>query len=262
MKCFTIKFTGIASFAQERIFLDEQVRFSNKIAIYNELTALRVVHGSLAIDCLQQALRYVLSKHKILRTSLIFNNDDATLKQCITDNHHKFTLAAQKTFKNEEELQDIIYQTTVDPDLFDLSNGRVFHCQILRQQRSPNETHDNKLIANCDVLIIAFHHAAADRSSRQILFNDIHSAYNNNAVWLQNDEDLQYIDYAAHERLIDMTASRDFWHSQLNGYNLGQSLLLPVDRYRSSTDQRSGFASVASLPLNNEISTSILDYAS
>ena len=92
LKCFIIKFSGIASFAQERIFLDEQVRFSNKVAIYNELIALRIVQGSLSIDRLLQALRFVLSKHKILRTSLVFNNDDNTLQQCITNNHRSFSL--------------------------------------------------------------------------------------------------------------------------------------------------------------------------
>ncbi|CAF4229101.1 unnamed protein product, partial [Adineta steineri] len=67
---------GIASFAQERIFLDEQVRFSSDIAIYNEVSTLQVVQGSLSFNRLLQALRHVLNKHKILRTSLIFNNDD------------------------------------------------------------------------------------------------------------------------------------------------------------------------------------------
>jgi hypothetical protein len=70
----TIKISGIASFAQERIFLDEQV------AIYNELTVLRIVQDSLSMDRLLQALRCILSKHKILRMSLIFDNDDRTVK--------------------------------------------------------------------------------------------------------------------------------------------------------------------------------------
>ena len=43
-----------------------------------------------------------------------------------------------------------------------------------------------------------------------------------------NDNTLQYIDYSIHERLMDMTSSRDFWHSQLEGYNLEQSLSLPA----------------------------------
>ncbi|CAF4142363.1 unnamed protein product, partial [Adineta steineri] len=82
---------GISSFAQERIFLDEKVRFSSDIAIYNELSTLQVVQGSLSFNRLLQALRYVLNKHKILRTSLLFNNDNSSLKQCITDIHKTFT---------------------------------------------------------------------------------------------------------------------------------------------------------------------------
>jgi hypothetical protein len=134
LKCFTIKFLGVASFAQERIFLDEHVRFLKEIAIYNELIVLRLVRGSLSADRLLKALRCVLSKHKILRTSLIFNNDVGALKQHITNNHQTFTLASEQRFENEHELLNIIYQTTINPTLLDLSSGRVFYCQILKQR--------------------------------------------------------------------------------------------------------------------------------
>ena len=128
MKYFTIIFIGIASFAQERIFFDEQIRFSNKIAIYNELIVLRIIQGSLSIDRLLRAFRFLLSKHKILRTSLIFTNDDTKLQQCITNNHQTFTLTNQQTFKNDNELQNIIYQTIINPTS---ENDRwllVIHC--------------------------------------------------------------------------------------------------------------------------------------
>src|SRR5689334_2269792 len=67
---------GIASFAQERIFLDEKLRFSNKHAIYNELMVLRPVRGSLSIDRLLRACLFVLEKHQVLRTSLILNHEN------------------------------------------------------------------------------------------------------------------------------------------------------------------------------------------
>ncbi|CAF4388508.1 unnamed protein product, partial [Adineta steineri] len=118
---------GIASFAQERIFLDEQVRFSSDIAVYNELSTLQVVQGSLSFNRLLQAFRYVLNKQKILRTSLLFNNDNSSLKQSITDMHKTFTITMNQTFENDNQLRDIIYQTTIDPNLFDLSTGHVFH---------------------------------------------------------------------------------------------------------------------------------------
>jgi hypothetical protein len=171
-------------------------------------------------------------------------------------------LATEKIFRNETELQDIIYQTTVDRNLFDLSNGRVFHCQILRQEKSVNENNDNELITDSDILLIAFHHAANDRSSRPTFFNDLCIAYNNKTVWSEDEESLQYIDYSVHERVIDMTPSRKFWYSQLEGYNIENRLSLPVDQHRLSSDGRSGYASVSQISFDNETSQSFLDYAS
>ncbi len=226
------------------------------------MSVLGVVTGSLSTHRLLTALRFVLKKHAILRTSLIFNNDDGTLKQCIIDKHQTFTLATEKLFKNENELQNIIYQTTIDPNLFDLLTGRVFHCQILQQQELVDGNNYNQRITGSDVLIIAFHHAAFDRTSHQIFFNDLCTAYNSNKTWLQNEKSLQYIDYSVHERLMDMTLSREFWRLQLQGYNLECPLSLPVDRHRSSTDQRSGFASVAAIAFDDDISAAFLNYAS
>ncbi|CAF4075682.1 unnamed protein product, partial [Adineta steineri] len=256
---------GIASFAQERIFLDEQVRFSSDIAVYNEVLTLRVVQGTLSLNRLLQAFRYVLNKHKILRTSLMFDNDNGILKQCITDLHKTFTVTMNQTFTNENELRDIIYQTTINPTLFDLSTGRVFHAEILRHQILLNENgnNSNELITNSDVLLIAFHHAAFDRASSSIFFNDLCSTHNTNAISIEEDDELlQYIDYSIHEHLIDMTASHEFWHLQLERYNLEHRLSLPVDRHRLSNDNRSGSASITQISFNNEITQLFLDYAS
>jgi len=232
------------------------------VAIYNELNVLRVVIGSLSINRLLTALRFVLKKHAILRTALIFNHDDGSLKQCITDSSSTFVLANELAFENENELEDIIYQITIDPDVFDLSNGRVLHCQILRQQTVLNRNNDKDLITDSDILIIAFHHAAFDRSSREIFFNDLSVAYNNETTMIVGEEFLQYIDYTVYERLIDVTSSREFWQSELKGYNLERLLLLPLDGYRSCANQRSGLACIADISFDDEISTSFLNYAS
>ncbi|CAF1052208.1 unnamed protein product [Adineta steineri] len=257
---------SMASFSQERIFLDEQIRFSSDIAIYNELFTLEVVQGSLSSDRLLQAFRYVLNKHKILRTSLMLNNDNSSLTQCITDIHKTFTITMNQTFGNENELQDIIYRTTINPNLFDLSTGHAFHAEILKHQISlnENENNSNEFITNSDVLLIAFHHAAFDRASRSIFFNDLCLAYNTSATSTEDDDDesLQYIDYSVHERLIDMTTSRQFWYLQLEEYNLKARLSLPSDRHRLSNDHRSSSACVTQISFENEISQSFLDYAS
>ncbi|CAF2940797.1 unnamed protein product [Rotaria sp. Silwood2] len=253
---------GIASFAQERILLDEQIRFTKKVAIYNELIVLKVFKGSLSINRLLSTFRSLLTKHPILRTSLVFNNESGTLKQYITDRHETFTLAAEQTFRNDRELLDIIYQTTTDPNLFDLSSGRIFYCQILRLQNSLKKNNDNEFITYSDVLIIAFHHAAFDRFSREILYNDLCQAYNNSLIIPVDEERLQYIDYSVYERQIDMTLSREFWHKHLQGYNFECRFSLPIDRHRSSPNERSGCASVAKISFDNDISTAFLNYAS
>ncbi|CAF4502881.1 unnamed protein product, partial [Rotaria sp. Silwood2] len=41
---------GIASFPQERIYLDEQVRFSNRTVVYNEFKAFTITTGSLSVE--------------------------------------------------------------------------------------------------------------------------------------------------------------------------------------------------------------------
>ncbi|CAF1230184.1 unnamed protein product [Adineta steineri] len=154
----------------------------------------------------------------------------------------------------------------MNPNLFDLSTGHVFHAEILKHQISLNENENsgNEFVMTSDVLLIAFHHAAFDRASRSIFFNDLCSAYNTNAISIEDDDDesLQYIDYSVHERLMDMTTSRDFWCLQLEEYNLEHRLSLPVDRHRSSNDHRSSSACFTEISFDNDISQSFVDYAS
>ena len=207
-----------------------------------------------------------MSKHKILRTSLIFDHNDGTLRQCITNNHQLFSLVNKQIVQNKDDIFHIIYEITINPTLFDFSSGRVFHCQILQQEKIINQNqnqNDNELVTDSDILIMAFHHAAFDRATFQIFFKDLSIAYNTNAVWSNEEESsLQYIDYAAHERIMDMTSTRDFWRSQLEGYNFERPLSLPVDRHRLSHNQHSGFASLAYMSLDDENSTAFFDYAS
>jgi hypothetical protein len=61
---------------------------------------------------------------------------------------------------------------------------------------------------------------------------------------------------------MDITLSREFWKSELEGYDFECPLSLPVDRFRSSTDERSGFASVAEISFDDDTSTAFLNYAS
>ncbi|CAF4137554.1 unnamed protein product [Adineta steineri] len=253
---------SMASFAQERIFLDEQIRFSYKHIFYNNFVALRVTEGVLSIKRVLQALQLVLKKHEILRTSLVFNNNDSTLQQYVTDNHKTFTFRDQQNFESDNELQNIIYRTVINPDLFDLSSGRVFSCQMFQQQKTTHETAHTDFLEKSGVLVLYFHHVAVDGTSIAILLSDFCNAYSNNMTVSLDEQSLKYIDYAVHERIMDMTLSRSFWYSQLERFNLKRALKLPVDRHRSSVVQRSNLASVAQISFDKELSMMFLTYAS
>jgi hypothetical protein len=157
-------------------------------------------------------------------------------------------------------IEDIINHS----NLFDLTQGRVIHCHILRYCRPDDglsSEHDD-LLSKDDCILFCMHHSVFDGTSTPIFLHDLALAYQTNCSLPVNDNTLQYIDYAVHERVINTTSSQQFWHSQLLGYNLQRPLPLPADRHRSSTDQRSCLASSAQISFNNDISTAFLHYAS
>jgi hypothetical protein len=178
----------------------------------------------------------------------ITHNDIKLYGFSVINLHHDF-----ENDKIDKTINDIINH----PDLFDLTQGRVISCHIVRHY-SPNED----LLFRNDLILFCMHHSAFDGTSTSIFLRDLALAYETDCSSPINDNMLQYIDYAIHERLIDTTSSQEFWHSQLAGYNLEYPLALPVDRHRSSTDQRSGLAFLAQISFNNKISTTFLNYAS
>jgi non-ribosomal peptide synthetase component F len=61
---------------------------------------------------------------------------------------------------------------------------------------------------------------------------------------------------------MDIKSSREFWQSELEGYDLQRRLSLPVDRHRLSSDEPSGSASGIEIFFENDISTAFFNYAS
>jgi len=256
-----LKFSGPASFAQQRIILDEQIRFKNNVAVYNELIVFRICKGRLLLTRLQRAFTSVLTKHKVLRTSIVFNDNDGTFIQRIINNQFLLTCSDQQIFSNENQLNDLVYRIGTSATLFDLSVGRVIHAEALRQC-IPNRSYRTGEVNPFDVIVIGFHHAIYDRTSQQIFFNDLSAAYDHDEPFPIDDNALQYIDYATHEHELDMSTSRDFWRQQLDGYDFERRLTLPFDRQRLPVEQRSGQASVIEFTFDDHLSHSFINYAS
>ncbi|CAF4042098.1 unnamed protein product, partial [Adineta steineri] len=265
-----------ASFAQERIFLDEQIRFSSTNSNTNNIYVIPLIYrissmnDHISISQLQHAFQSIIRKHQILRTTLSLDTNGNIIQHyldanIITDDR-KFSRFSMIKFSNEEhEKNEIVKKILNQSDLFDLSIGHVINCHILRcDQLNHSFTQNNDdLLTNDDLILFTIHHACFDGASVSIFIRDLSLAYQSNDLLPIDDNSLQYIDYSIYEHVMDMTSSQEFWQLGLKGYNLTHQLSLPVDRLRSSTDQqRSGLASTAQISFDDAICASFLNYAS
>ncbi|CAF4154501.1 unnamed protein product, partial [Adineta steineri] len=271
-----------ASFAQERIYLDEQVRFSSKKTTINNMYVIPLLYrissmnDHVSITRLFHAFQSVITKHNILRTALYIDTNGNIIQHCL---HTKIVLNDEiksngftiVNIYNDDRryMNEIIEEILNQADLFDLSKGRVIRCHILRHSNQSQDSisyGNDDLLTENDHILISIHHAMFDGASMPIFLRDLSLAYETDDSQVgstMNGDTFGYIDYSVHEHIIDMSLSREFWHSQLKGYNIECSLALPVDRQRSPTNQqRSGVASTAEIIFDNEISTSFLNYAS
>ncbi|CAF1588962.1 unnamed protein product, partial [Adineta steineri] len=268
-----------ASFAQERIYLDEQIRFSSNKTTMNNMYVIPLlyrissVNDHVSITRLHHAFQSVITKHNILRTALYLDSNSNIIQCCLDA---KIVLNDEiisngltiVNLRNDDHrhMNEIIVEILNQPDLFDLSEGRVIRCHILRhyhQSQANISCANGDLLTENDYILINIHHACFDGASTSIFIRDLSFAYQTDDSLSMDDNSLNYIDYSVHEHIMDMSLSLEFWHSQLERYNIECSLSLPFDRQRSSTSQqRSGLASLVEITFDNELYTSFLNYAS
>ncbi|CAF4191482.1 unnamed protein product, partial [Adineta steineri] len=268
-----------ASFAQERIYLDEQIRFSSKAAMNNMyviplLYRISSMNDHISNTRLHHAFQSVITKHNILRTALYINDKNGHIIQhcldaniILNDDMKSYELTIINLQNDDyRQMNEIIKEILNQADLFDLSKGRVIRCHIFRHyHQSPDSIsyENDDLLSENDHILISIHHAMFDGASRSIFLRDLSLAYQSDDSLSMDENALNYIDYSVHEHIMDMSLSREFWHSQLEGYNMECSLSLPVDRQHSSTDQqRSGVAFIVEIIFDNDLCTSFLNYAS
>ena len=219
---------ALASAAQQRIWLDEQVRFCKPTlpAMYNVPLAVVVGESDTQISLvrLQRAFLAVIRKHKILRTRIQNEITDKgmVIKQWVNTvpQHLGEKMFSEQLCDSEEQLQ-LALTSEVTQQYFSLESGHVIHCHIVRRRSAQNDEH----LVEGDMIVFNIHHIAFDGASRETFFRDIQVAYEDEATFLAtiNDNELQYIDYSVHESslLLDtlstscMTRARDYWNSTL-----------------------------------------------
>ncbi|CAF4144463.1 unnamed protein product, partial [Adineta steineri] len=268
-----------ASLAQERIYLDERIRFSSNKTTMNNMYVIPLLYriscmnDHVSITRLYHAFQSVITKHNILRTTLYVDANGTITQHCldtniIPDDHMKLYGLAIVNIHNDDRryMYEIITEILNQADLFDLSKGRVIRFHIIRhcdQSQDSISYENDDLLTKNDHILISIHHAMFDGASTSIFLRDLSLAYQSDDSLSVDDNLLNYIDYSVYEHTMDMSLSRKFWHSQLQGYDMECSLSLPFDQQRSLTNQqRSGLASIAEITFDNELCTSFLKYAS
>ncbi|CAF1545922.1 unnamed protein product, partial [Didymodactylos carnosus] len=248
---------GLASYAQERIWLDEKVRFSAQqrgLAIYNMPLVLKITQNSISIYRLLSSLERLIRKHSVLRTRIKYDLTDKCLKQSVNpaSTEQQYSFQRSEIF-TKEELQHILFNEETSSKYFNLEQGLVFRCHLIRC----SENVDAALLIDGDMIIFNFHHIAFDGRSVDIFLNDLQSAYNDDNLEIQEDT-LTYIDYSLYEREMDMSKAKQYWKEVLDGYHTDK-LPLPYD-FKHSEQRRTGQGSSVAFELDNDLVQQMLEY--
>ncbi|CAF1489270.1 unnamed protein product, partial [Didymodactylos carnosus] len=259
-----------ASLAQERIWLDERIRFNegNMLSIYNISIALKIKSNSgtlILISQLRSALLSIINRHKTLRTSLKYNADSECLEQRIkpmfsdSDTEHLYSFQISSINSTTNELEEIL-KDEVHRQWFNLEQGIVMRCHIVKTTAMTNEN----VLENGDLILFNFHHCAFDGYSRDIFFNDLQITLKNPQDSM-NDDCFDYIDYAINERqmLLDENedGAREYWKIFLDGYPIDKQLQLSYDHPDKLLEIRNGHGSSVKFEINHQITEAMLNYA-
>ena len=272
--------TGVASFAQSRIWLDERVRFDGnapKLSIYNMPFLSHVQHGSLSAKRLRHAMELVVLKHAILHSALYFDNDKQELMQRIVaheENEELFPCVESRFVNKDEDLMKIMHDERGNPFHFNLERGIVCRLHIVRDNSSENDE-----LMSGDSIIFNFHHAQFDFPSMIVFHRDLIKAYTTGQLNIDSDNELRYLDCksfictcfffidliinsdAIIERQMPMIMAKTFWNEVLDDYSMDRSISLPYDRHRISNEQRTGRGISFAFDLGKDLSSAFLQYA-
>ncbi|MFI6067036.1 amino acid adenylation domain-containing protein [Micromonospora sp. NPDC051227] len=204
--------------AQLQLWLHDRLQPGN--AVYNVPIALRL-RGALDVTALRAALRELIRRHDVLRTSyperdgvpiqLVSPADDVALVPV--------DLAHLTAADRETELRRWLYDEANHP--FDLLTGPVLRVSLLRMALDDH------------VLVVCIHHIAFDGASQAILLGEMQALYRD---FLERRQPslprlpLQYTDFAREQLSGTWKPGLEYWQAQLA--DLGHGLQLPTDRPR------------------------------
>ena len=193
-------------------------QMSPESSVYNVTRAFRI-RGPLKVDALERAIDGVISRHEVLRTSVVTTDD---IPMQVVDEEWSFDLPITYLEEGEAELKRLLLKEARQP--FDLSTDLMLRARLARVD---DDTH---------ALLIVVHHIAFDGWSERILLDELGTLYESFSAGRRPDLSklpIQYADYATWQRQrLDQEsydAHRSYWTEQLAGIS---NLDLPSDRPR------------------------------
>ncbi|WP_147206404.1 non-ribosomal peptide synthetase, partial [Segetibacter aerophilus] len=207
------------SFSQERLWFIDRLEGSIQ---YHVPSALRL-KGELNIKVLQLALRTIVNRHEVLRT--VFLEKDGQVYQRIKDKDQwELKIHEGKRFEeNQEELKDYIQDLVSRP--FNLAKDDMVRSDLISISSANH------------VLVVTFHHIAADAWSMPIFIKEVaelYGAYNKEKPNPLSPLSIQYADFSIWQRNYLSQSVLDkkinYWKEKLRGV---EPLQLPVDFART-----------------------------
>ncbi|CAM1358757.1 non-ribosomal peptide synthase/polyketide synthase [Tenacibaculum xiamenense] len=224
------------SFSQERLWFIDKLQGSTEY----HMPFIVKLKGNINVDILEKSLRYIIERHRALRTLLI-EKDGEELQKVIPSNSwqlHKEQLSNSMT-------EEYLKQFVMTP--FDFSVDFKIRATLI-------ETGKKEFVFVC-----VFHHVASDGWSTKIFINELNTVYNsftkNETPKLQK-LDVHYSDYAIWQRnnleggIINDQLT--YWENKLQNT---PNLWLPTDFTRPSQPDSNG--ATASLELDVTLSNSL-----
>ena len=218
------------SLSQERLWFMEQL--NPEIPVYNEAEAV-LMKGALDLDLLEKALNDVVSRHEILRATIVL--DDGCPIVIVHDtwpvDFRKIDLRGLPSVEREAELARLLVDEPRRPYILAKQPG--IRAAVLQLADGEN------------AFILMMHHIICDRLSVGILWEELGILYSS-AVRKETPTlaplQIQYGDYSAWQRLperrVRFAEDLHFWKDYLR--DLPKLLDLPSDRPRPSINAYNG----------------------
>lgn len=216
-----------SSFSQQRVWFFEKMNPNSPT--YN-LPYLFKIEGNLCIDIFKAALKHLINRHEVLRTT--FLEQEGVVYQKIHPEIDSILLdpIPYNQLKHSDDFEKFINHFAKQP--FDLSSGPLIQFQLIKKTDT------------FFYLIINIHHIIFDAWSIDIFKNDLFTIYQslkNEMPILLEPLELQYADFAQWEyEVINSSIGEnqiDFWKSHLQDT---PSLEIPTDFHREKISSFKG----------------------